>query len=105
MKKFELVILDANVVINAHLLSYWKPLISGYRVFLPATVLRDEVRYFDGHQGKEPIKLMEALEKGLIYELEASLEDEVYLQYSCKTDFFPQYRSWRARGFGFIEKP
>ena len=89
MRKSELIILDANVIINAFLLGYWKILISRYKIYVPATVLHDEVFYFDGHQGKEPIKLMVFLEQGLIHELEASLEDYAYLQSLVKPTFFP----------------
>jgi|GEM_PF-5529343 hypothetical protein len=80
MKKSELIILDANVVINSHSLNYWKALISSYKIYLPSTVLYNEVFYFDGYQGQEPIKLITPLEDGLINEISASIEDDLHLQ-------------------------
>ncbi len=105
MKKLELVILDANVIINAHLLEYWKILTSRYKIFVPATVLYEEVFYFEGYQGKEPIKLMASLKQGLIHELAASLEDDLHLQSLVKPSFFPSIDPGEREALALLKNP
>jgi hypothetical protein len=87
-KKSNLIILDANVVIDAHKENYWSSLIHGHRIHLPAIVIRDEIQYFNsGNNIKKGIQLTPLLKKGLIFELEASLEDDKYLQSLVKPEF------------------
>lgn len=105
MKKLELVILDANIIIDAHALGYWNILTSRYKIYVPATVLREEVFYFDGYQGKEPIKLIESLEKGLIFELEATLEDDLYLRSLVKPAFFPSIDPGEREALALLKNP
>ena len=73
MNKPDLVILDANVVIDAHREDYWNPLVEKYKIHLPATVIRDEVHYFeDGKNNKKGIQLQPLIKKSLIFEIAAT---------------------------------
>lgn len=44
--KSKLVILDANVIIDCHRNDVWKQIISSYEIYIPATILYDEAKYF-----------------------------------------------------------
>jgi hypothetical protein len=88
MKKPDLVILDANVVIDAHKENYWNSLIEGHKIHLPATVIRDEVQYFDaGNNNKKGIQLKPLIDKGFIFEIAATIDDEKQLQCLVKAQF------------------
>lgn len=89
MKKSCLVILDANVVINAHEEKYWNVLVAGHKIYLPATVLRDEVQYFMDKDGKKIIDLSDLISKGSIIELEATAEEDALLQSCIQPSFLP----------------
>lgn len=89
MKKSNLIILDANVVIDAHREGYWNALINGHKIHLPATVLRDEAQYFDtGNGAKKAIQLIPLVQKGIITEIEATIQDELHLQSLVKPAFW-----------------
>ena len=72
---------------------------------MPATVLHDEAFYFEGYQGKEPIKLLAALKQGHICELEASLEDDLYLQSLVKPVFFPSIDPGEREALALLKNP
>ncbi len=92
MKKPDLVILDANVVIDAHRENYWNPLIQGHKIHLPATVVREEVQYFDaGKNNKKGIQLKSLIDNGLIFEIAATLDDEKHLQRLVKPHFLQSF--------------
>jgi len=70
------VLLDANVVIKAHELGIWLQLTERYELILPATVIRDEARYFKtAKRIRKPIRMQELVAKGEITELGATAEE------------------------------
>jgi hypothetical protein len=77
MKKSLLVILDANIIIDAHKHGYWKILISNFQVCIPAIVIYDEANYFYDHDGRKIINLQPFVRNGCenmqsaIYKLQA----------------------------------
>jgi len=71
MKNLPLVLLDANVIIEAFRRNVWKSLSDKYQLFVPCTVLEEEVFYFQSKQGKEGISLTPAIEAGKLKELSA----------------------------------
>jgi len=87
MKKSLLVILDANIIIDAHKKDYWKILINNYQIFIPATVFHDEVVYFDVGKGRKIINLLPLITNGTVTVIEATLEEYAKLQSLVKLPF------------------
>lgn len=74
--KSRLVILDANVIIEAFKNDFWKSLISQYDVYVGSTVIHVEVKhYLDENNQKHDIQLLPFVTKGQIKQLEASSDD------------------------------
>lgn len=69
------VLLDANVVIEAHNLGVWSSLKSHYQLILPTTVSRREVLFYlvSGH--RIAIKLEDEIRSGEVLELEATADE------------------------------
>ncbi len=105
MKKSYLVILDANVVIDAYQNNYWNTLVTAYNVYLPAIVLRDEVQYFRDRDGKKFIDLSPYILKGTVVELEATLEEEAVLQASVKPVFLPKLDPGEREALALLKSP
>jgi hypothetical protein len=69
------VLLDANIIIEAHMQGVWASLIQRATIVIPSIVLREAQGYHDLATGEYiPIHLEEALATGLIREIAASVE-------------------------------
>lgn len=73
--KPRLVLLDANVIIEAHELGVWHQLIAFYEVIVPSVVARHEARYFVTGEQHNPIQLASLIAQGKVKELQADLNE------------------------------
>lgn len=74
-KKLKQVLVDAVVVIHAHENRYWDSLCNAYQVALPATILENEVFYFESSHGKMGLKPSRWIEQGTVTRVEAEIGD------------------------------
>ena len=73
--KLRYVILDANVVIDAHRLGFWTALVTQYRISVTKTIL-DEVQFYEDDNGKKhEIDLSKLAAGNVIDVLEASVDE------------------------------
>jgi hypothetical protein len=71
--KPQCVLLDANVVIEAHKSDIWLQLTERYELIPPATIIRTEARYFKtARRIPKPVRVRELVAKGDISELTAT---------------------------------
>ena len=70
MKPF-LVLLDANVIIEAYELGVWQPVIDSFNLTVPSVVARHEARYFVVRGKHNPINLPSLAAQGKITVLAA----------------------------------
>lgn len=69
-------LLDANIVIEAHELEIWAELRASYELILPGTVVTDEAKYFRSTRGRsESIRLGEEVARGEVYQITATAEE------------------------------
>lgn len=87
IKKSKPILLDSNVVITAHELGFWEILCANYQIFLPATVLENELFYFQSSKGKKGLKASEWIKQGKVTRIEAELADYANLSSRLKKDF------------------
>lgn len=74
--KHRCVLLDANIVIEAHALEIWTDLKEKYDLVIPSIVVIDEVRYFrSSKRVSKPIRLGEEVTTGEIFQLTATVEE------------------------------
>jgi hypothetical protein len=74
--KPQCVLLDANIVIEAHTLEIWAELKDRYELILPSVVIIDEARYFKStKRGSKSIRLGEQIAKGEVQQLTATIEE------------------------------
>lgn len=73
--KPHLLLLDANIIIEAHELNVWSLLVDSYRLTIPSVIARHEAKYFfvSGHYN--PINLNSDLGQKKIVELQAELTE------------------------------
>jgi len=62
----KLVILDADAIIELHMLRKWRHLVSRYELIIPETVYRDETVYVNREHTREHLSLRADREHGLI---------------------------------------
>ena len=83
----KLIILDANVIIIAHKLGFWKQLVSFYKIHVPSIIINESKYFEDSFGQKISIDLSSDLKKNLIIEIEASLSDMQMLYENFRTNF------------------
>ncbi len=105
MKKSLLVILDANIIIDAHQKDYWKILINNYRIFIPATVIHDEAVYFDDGKGRKIINLQPLVTNGTVTVIEATLDEYKKLQSFVKSSFLQSIDPGEKEALAIIKNP
>jgi predicted nucleic acid-binding protein len=88
--KSKLLLLDANVVIEAHRQKLWKALYTRYEISLPSVVLQREVQFFRSKRdfGNEEILLKPLVDAGLLQEVSATSDDIDNLSRRFKASFF-----------------
>ena len=70
------VLLDANIVIEAHALKIWTELKDRYELILPSIVVINEVKYFhSSKRGSKSIRLGEQITRGEVHQLTATVEE------------------------------
>lgn len=85
--KSRYVILDANVVIDAHRLGFWRALVTQYRISVTETIL-NEVRFYEDDSGeKHDIDLQVSAQKGTIDVLAANAADLEAVQSKITLEF------------------
>ncbi len=67
-------LLDANVVFEAHRRDVWKPLLQRVSIAVPSAVARDEARFYDSRTGMVQIHLPSLIADGKITEVAASVQ-------------------------------
>jgi DNA-binding transcriptional regulator YbjK len=70
-----LVLLDANIIIEAHALGVWNTLIASFEVTVPAIVARHEAKYFVVKGQHNPIQLASLVAQNKVKELQADLRE------------------------------
>jgi len=92
-----LLLLDANVVFEAHSRDLWNPLLQRVSIAVPSAVARDEARFYDSRTGMVQIHLPSLIADGKITELVASVQQiESVINF-----FYPAHSS--ALGAGELE--
>jgi hypothetical protein len=74
MKKYRLLLLDANIVIELSELSLWDAVVERCEVLLARTVLEQEVRYYHGQHADVQIDLAAYVTDGRIKVVEATTD-------------------------------
>ena len=69
-----LLLLDANVVLEAHRRDVWNLLLQRASIAVPSAVARDEARFYDSRAGMVPIHLPSLISDGKITEVAASAQ-------------------------------
>lgn len=87
IKKSQPILIDAVIVIGAHEQSYWELLCSSYQIAIPATILEDEVFYFQVEDRKQGFAPSQWVIDGKIARLEANVEDYDILSRSLTKNF------------------
>lgn len=105
MKKSLLVILDANIIIDAHKNNYWNALINSYQIFIPATVIHDEAIYFNDAKGRKLINLQPLVKNGSVFILEATLEEYQKLQSLVTPSFLQSIDPGEKEAFALMKNP
>jgi hypothetical protein len=75
MKKFELLLLDANVVIYLFDLGIWEKLVEKCNVHLSRTVAEQEALFHETEEGRCPIDLRAQIDSGRITIVDAAIAD------------------------------
>jgi|GEM_PF-4024819 hypothetical protein len=65
-KKLKDLLVDSVVVIDAHEKGYWDRLCNAYQIFLPGTVIEDELFFFSSDKGKQPFLVSTWVHKGKV---------------------------------------
>lgn len=70
------VLLDANIVIEAHALRIWTELKDRYELLIPSIVVINEAKYFhSSKRSSKSIRLGEQITRGEVYQLTATAEE------------------------------
>jgi len=69
------VLVDANVIIEAHELNVWHSLVASFELTVPSVVAREEAKYFVIAGQHNPINLSSSIERNEITELEADASE------------------------------
>lgn len=74
-KKSKDLLVDAVVVIHAHEQKYWERLCNAHRIFIPGTILEDELFFFTSDKGKEPLLAATWVQQGKVTRVDAEHSD------------------------------
>ena len=70
-----LLLLDANIIIEAHEQNVWELIVDSFAVTVPSIVVRQEAKYFVTGGVYNPINLATLVGQGKIKELAADLKE------------------------------
>jgi predicted nucleic acid-binding protein len=86
--KSNLVILDANVIIEAFRGDFWNSLISRYKIHISSIVLHSEVYHYEDKEGQKiPIDLTTYIQSGRAIEISASVPEIASLENQVNPNF------------------
>jgi hypothetical protein len=88
VQKPKLLLLDADVVIEAHKLGAWDALRNAFSIAVPATIVR-EARYFTSSEGRQGINLQREIDAGEITCIDAT-GDEIQATFENFAPVFMQ---------------
>ncbi len=83
----KLLILDANVIIEAHRHGYWRALTARYQLHIPKTIVYESRYFTDSYNQKISIDLSAELANGKIVEIEATPNEMAKLSQNFKPTF------------------
>ena len=83
----KLLILDANVIIEAHRHNYWRALTARYQLHIPKTIICESRYFTDNYNQKITIDLSAELASGKIIEIEATPNEMAKLSQNFKATF------------------
>ncbi len=103
--KLNLLLLDADVVIDAHRLGIWDKLIAQNRVHIGSVVLRTEVGYYIDNRGRRRnINLMPQHRANKITELSATLVEQRVLKERFDAVFGPKLDPGETESIVILER-
>jgi len=74
--KPQLILLDADIIIEAHELGIWDEIVKKVDIFIPSIIIQDQAKFFyTKHRNKVKIDLKSQVERGLIKELLTSVDE------------------------------
>ena len=73
--KPQLLLFDADVIIEAHKLNVWKGLTKAYDIFVPSIIIDDQAKFYSGKEGKITIDLRSEVKNNQIKELPTTEEE------------------------------
>lgn len=86
-KKLKPILADAVAVIAIHETHQWESFCNTYKIAITATVLEDELFYFQSKRGKMGFAPSKWVQQGKITRIEAALEDYEMLRSKLSPDF------------------
>lgn len=86
-KKSKDLLVDTVVVIDAHEKGYWELLCNAYRIFLPGTVIEDELFFFSSDKEKKPFLISNWVRQGKITRIDADIANFAELTKKLSNDF------------------
>ena len=86
-KKSKCIVTDANTVIITNELGIWNGVCNHYQIFLPATIIEDELFYFHSDKGKNSLKPHDWLKEKKVIRIEAELSDYDLLSKKFNNNF------------------
>ena len=98
-----LVLLDANIIIEAHALGIWQNLVKNVDISVPSTIARKEAKFFfSRREGRIIIDLSSDVEQGLISELSASAEEMERMLNRFTQDFVDSIDAGEAEALALL---
>ena len=101
--KPRLVLLDANIIIEAHALGIWQGLIKKVDISVPSTIARKEAKFFfSKKENRIVIDLSSDVKQGLITELSASAEEIKRMLSKFTQDFVDSIDAGEAEAIALL---
>lgn len=93
------------VVIDAHTNNYWEPLCNAYQIILPATIVENELFYFESEKGKKRLTVDSWLKEGKVERIDAELKDYDALQRRFIPDFMSTIHAGEREALAILISP
>ena len=101
-KKLKDLLVDTVGVIDAHEKGYWDRLCNAYRIFLPGTVIEDELFFFSSDKGKQPFLISNWVHQGKITRIDAEIADFAKLTKRLSNDFISALDAGELEAFAML---
>jgi len=73
--KPRLVLLDADVIIEAHNIGVWQDIIKGYEVLVPSIIIEDQAKFYSKQEQRTTIDLKSQVAQHQIQEIQTTTEE------------------------------